>query len=100
MSKVIAKGKYMGVEKQVEVILEDDLPIIELDGEYDELVQNKFNELLKETPALGGTYYPPENSLLAAYSVLESIFFDLGSRPEMMVEGDIGTIPCEPDIVY
>lgn len=92
----------MGVERQVKVILEDDFPIIELDGEYDELVQSKFNELLKQAPAIGGTYHPPENSLLAAYGVLELNFFDDGSTPEIVVSGDIGIIPTYDieDIVY
>ncbi|SNX53040.1 hypothetical protein [Thermoanaerobacterium sp. RBIITD] len=101
MSKIIAKGKYLGVERQVECFLEDGFPIIELDGEYDEQVQNRFNELLKEVPALGGTYYPPENSLLAAYSVFENTFFD-DSPIEIKTEGDIGKIPTYDvdDIVY
>lgn len=93
MSKIIAKGLYLGRECIVECFLEDGFPIIELDGEYDEQVQNRFNELLKEAPALGGTYYPPENSLLAAYSVLESVFFDDGSIPTIEAVGDIGKIP-------
>ncbi|SKA91533.1 hypothetical protein SAMN05443428_11175 [Caloramator quimbayensis] len=91
--KIIAKGKYLGVKREVEVFLEDGLPIIEIDGEYDETIQNKFNQLLKEAPAIGGTYYPPENSLLAAYSVLESVFFDDGSIPTIEAIGDIGKIP-------
>jgi len=93
MGKIFAKGNYLGVERQVKVILEDGFPIIELDGEYDELVQSKFNELLKQAPAIGGTYHPPENSLLAAYGVLELTFFDEGSTPEIIVSGDIGIIP-------
>ena len=93
MSKLYAKGIYMGVERQVKVILEDGFPIIELDGEYDELVQTKFNALLKEAPAIGGTYHPPENSLLAAHGVLELMFFDEGSTSEIVVVGDIGLIP-------
>ena len=73
-----------------------------IDGEYDETIQNKFNQLLKEAPAIGGTYYPPENSLLAAYNVLESIFFDDNSSVEIKTEGDIGKIPTYEidDIVY
>ena len=51
MSKIIAKGLYLGRECIVECFLEDGFPIIELDGEYDEQVQNRFNELLKEAPA-------------------------------------------------
>lgn len=102
MARIIAKGKYLGVKREVEVFLEDGFPIIEVDGEYDETIQNKFNQLLKEAPAIGGTYYPSENSLLAAYSVLESNFFDDSSSVEIKAEGDIGKIPTYDidNIVY
>lgn len=76
MSKIIAKGKYLGVERQVECFLKDGLLIVEIDGEFNQEAQNDFIIKLKKCPALGGTYYPPENSLLAAYSVLENTFFD------------------------
>lgn len=102
MAKIIAKGKYLGVDRRVDCFMEDGLPIIELDGEYDEQVQSAFNQLLKEAPAMGGTYHPPENSLLAAYSVLESIFFDDGSPVQIETDGDIGKIPINDveDAVY
>jgi hypothetical protein len=102
MAKIIAKGKYFGVDRQVECFMEDGLPIIELDGEYDEQVQSAFNQLLKEAPAMGGTYHPPKNSLLAAYSVLESTFFDGGSPVQLEADGDIGKIPIidVEDAVY
>jgi len=102
MAKIIAKGKYLGVNRHVECFMEDGLPIIELDGEYDEQVQSAFNQLLKEAPAMGGTYHPSENSLLAAYSVLESTFFDDGSPVQLETDGDIGKIPISDveDAVY
>ena len=102
MAKIIAKGKYLGINRQVECFIEDGLPIIELDGEYDEQVQSSFNQLLKVAPAMGGTYHPPENSLLAAYSVLESTFFDDGSPVQLEADGDIGKIPIYDgdDIIY
>lgn len=101
MSKIIAKGKYLGVERQVECFLKDGFPIIEVDGEFNQEAQNDFIIKLKKCPALGGTYYPPENSLLAAYSVLENTFFD-DSPIEIKTEGDIGKIPTYDvdDIVY
>ncbi len=101
MSKIIAKGKYLGVERQVECFLKDGLLIVEIDGEFNQEAQNDFIIKLKKYPALGGTYYPPENSLLAAYSVLENTFFD-DSPIEIKTEGDIGKIPTYDvdDIVY
>lgn len=91
--KIIAKGKYLGVERQVECFLKDSLLTIEIDGEFNQEAQNDFITKLKKCPAIGGTYYPPENSLLAAYSVLESVFFDDGSVPIIEAVGDIGKIP-------
>ena len=41
--KLLQKVKYLGVERQAECFLEDGFPIIELDREYDEQVQNRFN---------------------------------------------------------
>lgn len=101
MARIKAKGKYLGNEREVEVHMEDGSPIIETDYGFDERMQERFNELLKDAPAIGGTYYPDSNSMLAALSVLESAFFD--EKPtEIEVEGDIGTIPTEDkeDIVY
>lgn len=102
MAKIIATGQYLGVERRIECFLKDDFPIIEVDGQYDETIQSSFNQLLKEAPAIGGTYHPPENSLLASYSVLESTFFDKGSKVKIEVDGDIGKIPIYEieDIVY
>jgi len=102
MAKIIAKGKYLGIVREIECFIEDGFPIIEVDGEYDETIQSNFNQLLKEAPAIGGTYHPPENSLLAAYGVLESTFFDEGSPVEIKADGDIGKIPIYEvdDIVY
>jgi len=102
MPKIIAKGKYLGVERQVECFLKDGLLTIEIDGEFNQEAQNDFIIKLKKCPAIGGTYYPPENSLLAAYSVLENTFFDEGSAVEIKTEGNIGKIPIYDgdDIVY
>ncbi len=93
MSKITAKGKLLGRETIAEAILIDGSIQIKLNGEFIEEVQNHFNQLLNSAPVMGGTYYPPKNSMLAAYSVLESAFFDSDSPVELKVEGDIGKIP-------
>lgn len=93
MPKITAKGIFSGKECIVEVFPEAGSLHIKVDGEYDEAVQNHFNHLLKKVPVMGGTYYPPENSMLAAYGVLESTFFDAGSTVNLKVDGNIGKIP-------
>lgn len=100
MNKIIAKGKYLGSDCIVECFIEDGSLIIEVNGEFNQEAQNDFEEKLKTCPAMGGTYHPPENSMLAGYSVLESTFFD--ATPEIEVDGDIGEIPTYniENIVY
>lgn len=99
-NKIIAEGKVNGIRKHVECFIEDGSPIIEVDYAFDEKEQERFNELLKNPPALGGTYYPPSNSLLVAYSVLQFNYFDLGSTVDIKIIGDIGEIPHEKGVVY
>ena len=100
MNKIIAKGKYHGNKIVVECFIQDGSLIIELNNEFDELVQQDFEHRLESLDPLGGTYYPPSDSLLAALAVLESQFFD--DEPEITVEGDIGEIPTyeRKDLVY
>lgn len=98
MSKITAKGKRNNVYEDVKCFMENGSIIIEVNGEFDEDVQSQFDQLLKNAPTIGGTYHPPANSMLAALAVLESAFFD--SLPEMQIEGDIGTIPGKPGVVY
>lgn len=91
MNKIIAKGKLHGNETTVECFIENGSPVIEIDGESNPRMQEIFEAALKNPRPLGGTYYPPVDSLLAALSVMESQFFD--NEPEITVEGNIGTIP-------
>lgn len=100
MARIKAIGKRNGIEMDVEVIMEDGSPLISIDGDYDETLQEEFNELLKNVQPIGGTYYPQPNTLLAAYSVLQLSFFD--NIVDVEVIGDIGEIPTyeSEDIVY
>ncbi|HHV35560.1 MAG TPA: hypothetical protein GXX59_08280 [Syntrophomonadaceae bacterium] len=101
MAKITATGKRFGVSQTVECFMEDGAPVIEANGEYDEATQEHFNRLMETPPAIGGTYYPPQGSMLAAHSVLEFTFFD-DRNVTVKVEGDIGEIPVydEEGIVY
>jgi len=98
MGKVIASGTYCGHRITVEVVVEDGTLLILMDEKEVPELQKRLDELIKVQPAMGGTYFPDENSLLAAYNVLQYTFFD--TLDEIKVEGDIGEIPNEKGMVY
>ncbi len=98
MGKVIASGIYCGNRITVEAVVEDGTLLILMDEKEVPDIQKRFDELIKVQPAMGGTYFPDENSLLAAYNVLQHTFFD--TLEEISVEGDIGEIPNEKGMVY
>lgn len=98
MGKVIASGIYCGNRITVEAIVEDGTLVILMDEKEVPDLQKRFDELIKVQPAMGGTYFPDENSLLTAYNVLGHTFFD--TLEEISVEGDIGEIPHESDVIY
>lgn len=98
MGKVIASGIYCGNRITVEAVVEDGTLLILMDEKEVPDIQKRFDELIKVQPAMGGTYFPDENSLLAAYNVLQHTFFD--TLEEISVEGDIGEIPNEDNVIY
>ena len=99
MGKVIASGIYCGHKMTVEAVVEDGTLVILMDGEFEVPdIQKRFDELIKVQPAMGGTYFPEENSLLAAYNVLKHTFFD--TLEDINVEGDIDEIPYEENKIY
>lgn len=98
MGKVIASGIYCGNRITVEAVVEDGTLVILMDEKEVPDLQKRFDELIKVQPAMGGTYFPDEDSLLAAYNVLQQTFFD--TLEKISVEGDIGEIPNEEGVVY
>ena len=85
MKKIIANG--------IEVELIDGELIVEPE-EY----QEQFDELLQRQEPIGGTYYPPTNTLLVAYNVMKNMFFD--EEVDVEVIGELEEIPYEEDIIY
>lgn len=103
--KITAVGKMLGIDVTVTCTLKDNIPMIQVEGELPseviELLQDRFNSKLKDPPAMGGTFYPPENSMLAASGILQTRFFDRGTLKELTVDGDIGKIPMDdPNTIY
>lgn len=98
MAKIIAKGMLRGVEHDVECVDTDEGLQIDFDGEEQEFLEQQFREELNQRHAVGGTYYPPQESMINALNVLRYYFFD--GEPEITVDGDIGEIPYEEDVLY
>ena len=98
MNKVTARGKYFGITITVDAFIDGGTLVILVDDEENPEIQNDFNEMIKRQPPMGGTYYPEEDSLLAAFNVLSNVFFD--KLESINVEGDIGEIPYEDGIIY
>ena len=95
MGKILAKGKKHGFDLTVDFEHNKVL----FDGQKDKLLENELSEMLKRPKAIGGTYYPPADSLLNAYNILQYHFFDSPAE-EITVEGDIEQIPYEEGKIY
>ena len=95
MGKIIAKGKKYGFK----LIVEFELGKVLFNGKKDELLEDELLELLEKPKSIGGTYYPPVDSLLNAMNILQYHFFD-ESTDEITVEGEIEQIPYEDGKIY
>ena len=95
MGKVIAKGKKYGFK----VTVEFELKKVLFNGQKDELLEDELSELLERPRAVGGTYYPPVDSLLNAMNILQYHFFDEPTE-DITVEGEIEQIPFEDGQIY
>lgn len=54
---------------------------------------------IKTAPPIAETYYPPVNSLNAAYSGFHNRFFD-NDDFQVEVEGELEQIPYEEGVIY
>lgn len=95
MGKVIAKGKKHGFKLTVEFELNKVL----FNGQKDELLEDELLDLLDDPKSIGGTYYPPADSLLNAMNILQYHFFDEPIE-DIAVEGEIEQIPFEDGQIY
>ena len=98
MAKINAMGKVNGYECEVECSDTGDELVIGFNGEEDEQLERQFRHELNKCHAVGGTYHPPQESMINALNVLEYYFFD--EKVQVIVEGDIGEIPGEKDVIY
>ena len=98
MAKIKAVGKVNGYECEVECSDTGNELVIDFDGEENEQLERQFRYELNKCHAVGGTYHPPQESMINALNVLEYYFFD--EKVQVIVEGDIGEIPGEKDVIY
>jgi hypothetical protein len=95
MNKIIATGVLNGYEIELEVELINGKLIIN-----EPILQPDLDHHLENAEPIGGTYYPPDNTLLAAYNILNSNFFDVGSDVKIEVIGELEKIPGDENVIY
>lgn len=98
MVKIIATGKYLTDRITVEVTQEDGTLVITMDDNESSELQKHLDDCISRQPAMGGTYFPEPDSMLAAFNVLKHTFFD--ELEEISVDGYIGEIPYEENTIY
>ena len=96
MKKLTAKGLIGKQELVLEATIEDGELVLDFDGEQNELLESTLLMQLKYAPAMGGTLYPEEKSLLNVVNVLQNdgfftklISIDIEDEPE--------TVPLEDE---
>ena len=97
MGKIIATGKLYGELRTLTVELRDGKPEI-LETELRELFQHDLDTAIQNQQPIGGTYYPPSETLLAAYNVLNHFFFT--ELQSLEVVGEIEEIPYTEGLIY
>ena len=96
MEKVIAIGKFGGEEIKLEASIVDGELVILFDGEPNEMLEPIIMTELKYAPAMGGTFYPEEKSLLNVVNVLQSGWF-FKELISIDIEGEEETIPFDSE---
>ena len=96
MDKVIAKGLIGKEEVLLEATIEDGELVLDFDGSEDETLESAFEMQLKYAPAMGGTFYPEEKSLLNVVNVLQNDGF-FTKLISIDIEGEEETIPFDSE---
>ena len=96
MKKVTAKGLIGKQELLVEATIEGGELVLDFDGGEDEYLESTLLMQLKYAPAMGGTFYPEEKSLLNVVNVLQSGWF-FKKLISIDIEGEEETIPFDSE---
>lgn len=87
-NRIIAKGKWNWITREIFCTLDDGEPIIAVDCYEDHELNVQLADLIKDQPPMDGTYYPEPNTLFAAFNVLKNTYFD-DDNVEIEIEGVI-----------
>ncbi len=71
MAKIKATGKVNGYECDVECSDTGEGLVIDFNGEEDEHLERQFRHELNKYHPVGGTYYPPQESMMNGLHILE-----------------------------
>lgn len=95
MSKITAKGEDLTITVEEK---DGNIKVL-FNGAEDDLLLENLNEIAANSPPMGGTFYPEPGSMLSYYNALTSGFFS-NWLTSVQVDGDIGEMPCEDDVIY
>lgn len=98
MDKVTATGTLFGQTIKVECEKRDGDLVLDFDGRENAFFEKIAREGLEDVRPVGGTYFPPANSLLNAYNYFQYYFFDKLTSIE--IEGEIEEVPYEEGVIY
>lgn len=92
MAKITAAGLYGGEYYRIECEGEDGNYSLRFNGGEDPGMEAVLRIFLAGEYPIGGSYYPPKDSMLQVYGILSEHFFEM-AHPYVKIEGDIGTVP-------
>lgn len=79
--------------------VEDEKDLIFLfNNHFDSVKEKQIKDEMKKRHIIAGSFSPEEHSMLNIKNVLEFYFFD--EFVSLEVEGDIGELPYEEDVIY
>lgn len=99
MSMIKAEGKFHGNDLSIICMKEDEELFFLFNRSVDKGLESVFRKIMKERHPIAGTFCPEEESMLNVLNVIRYHFFD-ETPSSVEVEGDIGEIPYEPNMIY
>ena len=96
--KIVASGILYGLKEKVECNIYGTKISFAFNGQKEPLKEREFQKIMKKQNPIGGTYYPPVNSALNVYNVLENYYFD--KLISIECDEPLDEIPFEDGRIY